>query len=78
MAREAVAGVNQEHLRMTEQLTQQATTATARLQLVEAEVQGYRQPSSSTRVLDEAILLDLSEAYVAEMQDIFAEHQRKL
>ena len=29
-------------------------------------------------MLDEAVLLDLSEAFVAEMQDIFTEHQRKL
>ena len=42
---------------MTEQLTQQATAATAQLQLLEAEVMGYRQPSSSTRMLDEAVLL---------------------
>ena len=39
---------------------------------------GYRQPSSSTRMLDEAVLLDLSEVFVVEMQDIFIEHQRKL
>ena len=32
----------------------------------------------TTRALDEAVLLDLSEAYVAEMQDIFAEQQRKI
>ena len=63
---------------MTDQLTQQATAATARLQLLEAEVTGYRQPSISTRILDKAVLLDLSEAFVAEMQDIFTEHQRKL
>ena len=57
---------------------ERATTATTRLQLLEAEVMGYRQPSRSTRMLDEAVLLDLSEAFVVEMQDIFMEHQRKL
>ena len=39
---------------------------------------GYRQPSTSTRMLNEAVLLDLSEAFIAKMQDIFTEHQRQL
>lgn len=51
--RMAIVVANQEHLRLMDQMTQRATTATARrrLQLVEAELQGYRQPSDSTRAL---------------------------
>ena len=77
-AKTAIATQTQEHLHLTEQLTERATTATVRLQLLEVEVMRYRQPSNSTRMLDEAVLLDLSEAFIAKMQDIFTEHQRKL
>ena len=55
-ARTAIVAQTQEHLQLTEQLMKKATSATARLQLLEAEVMGYRQPSSSTRMLDEAVL----------------------